>query len=76
MSFEGKPDRLMLMRLLCFQPSNLSVFHSSSGGVQRGDQVLNVEGVSLLGLTVEQAREELYKAMNRDTVICLILSFT
>ncbi|XP_068760689.1 harmonin-like [Montipora capricornis] len=40
---------------------------AAHGGVQRGDQVLNVEGVSLLGLTVEQAREELYKAMNRDT---------
>ena len=45
---------------------------SCLGGVQLGDQLLNVDGTSLLGLSVEHAQEELNKAMNRETVSCLI----
>lgn len=45
---------------------------SCLGGVQPGDQLLNVDGTSLLGLSVEHAQEELNKAMNRETVSCLI----
>lgn len=37
------------------------------GGVCTGDQLLNVEGTSLLGVTVLQAHEELNKAMNRNS---------
>ena len=44
------------------------VIFLASGGVQRGDQLLNVEGTSLLGVGVEQAHEELSKAMNRNSV--------
>ena len=29
------------------------------GGVEPGDQLLNVEGISLLGINVQQAHEEL-----------------
>lgn len=39
-----------------------------TGGVQRGDQLLNVEGTSLLGVSVAQAHEELNRAMNRNSV--------
>ena len=38
------------------------------GGVCAGDQLLNVEGTSLLGVSVQQAHEELNKAMNRNSV--------
>ena len=38
------------------------------GGVCPGDQLLNVEGTSLLGVSVQQAHEELTKAMNRNSV--------
>ena len=44
------------------------VIFLAPGGVQRGDQLLNVEGTSLLGVSVEQAHEELSKAMNRNSV--------
>jgi len=37
------------------------------GGVKQGDQLLNVEGTSLLGVSVEQAHEELDKAMKRNS---------
>lgn len=37
------------------------------GGVCAGDQLLNVEGTSLLGVTVQEALEELNKAMNRNS---------
>lgn len=37
------------------------------GGVCPGDQLLNVEGTSLLGVSVQQAHEELNKAMNRNS---------
>jgi len=37
------------------------------GGVKQGDQLLNVEGTSLLGVSVEQAHEELNKAMKRNS---------
>jgi len=40
---------------------------AAHGGVQLGDQLLNVDGTSLLGLSVEHAQEELNKAMNRET---------
>lgn len=39
-----------------------------SGGVQPGDQLLNVERISLLGISVQQAHEELNKAMSRSAV--------
>lgn len=38
------------------------------GGVCPGDQLLNVEGTSLLGVSEQQAQEELNKAMNRNSV--------
>jgi len=37
------------------------------GGVCPGDQLLNVEGTSLLGVSEQQAQEELNKAMNRNS---------
>jgi len=37
------------------------------GGVCPGDQLLNVEGTSLLGVSVQEAHEELNKAMNRNS---------
>ena len=58
-------------------PTRLQVrFHelcSVLGGVCPGDQLLNVEGTSLLGVSVQQAHEELSKAMNRNSVsLCLM----
>ena len=43
-----------------------------SGGVEPGDQLLNVEGISLLGISVQQAHEELNKAMSRSSVGCVL----
>ena len=58
-----------LLRPTGFVPKFTSaVIFLASGGVQRGDQLLNVEGTSLLGVSVEQAHEELSKAMNRNSV--------
>lgn len=37
------------------------------GGVHPGDQLLNVEGTSLLGVSVEQAKEELKKSMSMSS---------
>lgn len=42
------------------------------GGVEPGDQLLNVEGISLLGINVQQAHEELNKAMSRSSVRCVL----
>ena len=42
------------------------------GGVEPGDQLLNVEGISLLGISVQQAHEELNKAMSRSSVGCVL----
>ncbi|XP_078348557.1 harmonin-like isoform X2 [Oculina patagonica] len=40
---------------------------AAHGGVCPGDQLLNVEGTSLLGVNVHQAHEELNKAMKRNS---------
>ena len=39
-----------------------------SGGISVGDQLLNVEGTSLLGVSAEVAQQELSKAMARRSV--------
>jgi len=45
------------------------------GGVCPGDQLLNVEGTSLLGVSVQEAHEELNKAMNRNSVSLYVIYF-
>ena len=52
--------------------SNGLYFLFMSGGVEPGDQLLNVEGISLLGINVQQAHEELNKAMSRSSVGCVL----
>ena len=59
--------------------TDLSEFGSNSlyflfmlGGVEPGDQLLNVEGISLLGINVQQAHEELNRAMSRSSVGCVL----
>ncbi|XP_031560793.1 synaptojanin-2-binding protein-like, partial [Actinia tenebrosa] len=41
---------------------------SENGNIEVGDQLLNVEGTSLIGISREQAQEELREAMNRRAV--------
>jgi len=45
------------------------------GGVCPGDQLLNVEGTSLLEVSVQQAYEELNKAMKRSSVSLFVKYF-
>ena len=67
-SFLPETESASIFRSL---PQFLAII-SFLGGVQQGDQLLNVDGTSLLGFSVEHALEELNKAMNRETVSCLI----
>ena len=55
-----------------YRLNNGLYFLFMSGGVEPGDQLLNVEGISLLGISVQQAHEELNKAMSRSSVGCVL----
>lgn len=55
-------------KLVLSQWDSIVCLVSVLGGVCPGDQLLNVEGTSLLGVNAHQAHEELSKAMNRNSV--------